>query len=422
MRAALLLSVFTAVLGATTTTTKTKHHGNTKKHTTTATTGTGVATSSTAAKTSVQSASSAVRLTTTTIVKTTTKTTSTAETTTVASTSGACIVSSYSGFTACESSTDIIIQGPFTVPANTVVSLPLKTGATVTLSGTVTFAKSSTLTSDDHLLTISGTSISFKSDSSNPGILYGNGQLYWDGEGANGGVNKPKFIAISTTKSTFHGIKVVNSPIHCFSIGGNSNLLDSITFDNSAGDTDSLGHNTDAFDVSATDITIQNSWVHNQDDCLAINKGSGINFLNNVCIGGHGVSIGSVQSGAVVENIYINNVTISDSANGVRIKTVYEATSGSVSNVTYKDITLSGISDYGIVVRQDYENGSPTGVAKGSLPITGLTLNNVHGTVTGNSLLILCVTGLCTDFSFTDIAVTPVKASCSGITPLPSGC
>jgi len=28
-----------------------------------------------------------------------------------------------------------------------------------------------------------------------------------------------------------------------------------------------------------------------------------------------------------------------------------------VKNVTYTGITLSGISDYGIVIEQDYENG-----------------------------------------------------------------
>jgi len=45
---------------------------------------------------------------------------------------------------------------------------------------------------------------------------------------------------------------------------------------------------------------------------------------------------------------------VKDSQNGVRIKTVYDAT-GTVSGVTYKDITLSGITKYGIVIEQDYE-------------------------------------------------------------------
>lgn len=33
------------------------------------------------------------------------------------------------------------------------------------------------------------------------------------------------------------------------------------------------------------------SQVHNQDDCLAINKGSNIVFKGNSCTGGHGISI-----------------------------------------------------------------------------------------------------------------------------------
>lgn len=42
--------------------------------------------------------------------------------------------------------------------------------------------------------------------------------------------------------------------------------------DNADGDTDSLGHNTDGFDVSASDVTITGSTVYNQDDCVAINS------------------------------------------------------------------------------------------------------------------------------------------------------
>jgi hypothetical protein len=61
--------------------------------------------------------------------------------------------------------------------------------------------------------------------------------------------------------------------------------------------------------VSATGTTIQNSFCYNQDDCLAINKGSNIQFLNNFCSGGHGISIGSIQEGSVVE--YVSRPTSS---------------------------------------------------------------------------------------------------------------
>lgn len=38
------------------------------------------------------------------------------------------------------------------------------------------------------------------------------------------------------------------------------------------------------------------STIHNQDDCLAINKGSNIVFQRNTCIGGHGISVVSVHT------------------------------------------------------------------------------------------------------------------------------
>ena len=38
------------------------------------------------------------------------------------------------------------------------------------------------------------------------------------------------------------------------------------------------------------------STIHNQDDCLAINKGSNIVFQRNTCIGCHGISVVSVHT------------------------------------------------------------------------------------------------------------------------------
>lgn len=67
----------------------------------------------------------------------------------------------------------------------------------------------------------------------------------------------------------------MNSPVQVFSINGADTLtLDSITIDNSAGDS-AGGHNTDAFDVgSSNGVTISNANVQNQDDCLAVNSGT----------------------------------------------------------------------------------------------------------------------------------------------------
>src|SRR4051794_22657788 len=85
------------------------------------------------------------------------------------------------------------------------------------------------------------------------------------------------------------------------------------------------------------------------------------------------------------------SISLTLTQTGVRIKTVYGAT-GSVNNVTYKGITLSGIAKYGIVLEQDYENGSPTGTPTDGVPITGLTLDGVTGTVksSATNIYILC--------------------------------
>lgn len=107
------------------------------------------------------------------------------------------------------------------------------------------------------------------------------------------------------------------------------------------------GHNTDGFDVSsATGITVQNSVVKNQDDCVAVNQGSDMTFKNLTCIGGHGLSLSvgqSTEDGSPneVSNIHFLDSTVSDSANGIHIKTHTDAGTGSVNDVTYQNIILS---------------------------------------------------------------------------------
>ncbi|KAJ3095211.1 hypothetical protein HK100_005887 [Physocladia obscura] len=370
----------------------------------------------------------------------TTKTTTTKVSTTTTPTN--CIFTTYSDFSSYKTCSNILIQGPITVPAGSLIDLSkLATGATVTVSGNITFPHSSALTHSDFLITVGGAGITFQGDSSNPAILDGSGAGYWDGQGSNGGVAKPKFFSLKTTAtSVIKNIKIVNAPVQCFSISASDTTLDSITIDDSAGDAlTSTGityaHNTDAFDVSGTNVAIINSWVHNQDDCLAIKTGTGFNFFNNTCIGGHGISIGSIGSGDIVSTVLVKNCTVENSLNGIRIKTDAGASGGSVKNVIYEDIILKNIVKatnstdppaMGICVRQDYNNGNPTLDPSGTIPISNLTVTNIVGTVTSNSFgtaystFILCTPGECSDFTFSGINITPVHTNCTNISPLPT--
>jgi polygalacturonase len=127
------------------------------------------------------------------------------------------------------------------------------------------------------------------------------------------------------------------------------------------------------------------------------------------------------RSDNTVEDVTISSSTVTNSENGVRIKTVYKAT-GSVSAVTYEDITISNISIYGIVVEQDYENGTPKGTPTNGVPITDLTLNNVYGTVESGAtdIYILCASGGCSDWTWSSVSVTGGKKS-TGCKEIPSG-
>ncbi|KAF2030685.1 glycoside hydrolase [Setomelanomma holmii] len=311
------------------------------------------------------------------------------------------------------SCTAIIIKD-MTVPAGTTLDLTsLTSGTTVTFQGTTTFGYKEW---EGPLISVSGTKITVSGASGH--VIDGAGAKWWDGQGSNGGKTKPKFFyAHSLKQSTIKGLNVKNTPVQGFSINSATDLtLDSITIDNSAGDVTNGGHNTDAFDVgSSTGVTISNANVKNQDDCLAVNSGTDITFTGGTCSGGHGISIGSVggRSDNTVKNVNINSSTVSNSDNGVRIKTVSGAT-GSVSGVTYKDITLKNIARYGIVIEQDYENGSPTGTPTSGVPITGLTIQNVKGTVAakGTDVYILCAKGACSGWTWTGNSVTGgVKSS-----------
>jgi polygalacturonase len=100
---------------------------------------------------------------------------------------------------------------------------------------------------------------------------------------------------------------------------------------------------------------------------------------------------------------------------------VYGAT-GQVSDVSYSGITLSGITKYGIVIEQDYENGSPTGTPTTGVPITDLTIEDVTGTVKSSAtdVYILCGSASCSDWTWSNVSVTGGKKS-SSCENIPSG-
>ncbi|TDZ36115.1 putative endopolygalacturonase D [Colletotrichum spinosum] len=334
------------------------------------------------------------------------------------STGTGCIVTQYEDIADAVSSCSDITLSNIAAPANGPIDLTkLKKGAKVVFDGTTTFA--TTVDKKFDPIVISGTDITI---TGTPGhVIEGNGAAYWDGLGSNGGGDKPNHFVVvkKTTNAKIADLNIKNWPVHCFSMTGNTNLVVSgIVLDNSAGDAPNYqsggkaaAHNSDGFDISSsTGVTLKDIKVHNQDDCVAVTSGSDITVDGLYCYGGHGLSIGSIggKSDNVVDNVVFANSEIVNSQNGCRIKS-NSGTTGSVSNITYKNITLTNIDKYAIDIQQDYLNGGPTGAPTNGVKISGVHFVDVQGTASGSkayNYYILCGDGSCSDITFENTKVT----------------
>jgi polygalacturonase len=152
-------------------------------------------------------------------------------------------------------------------------------------------------------------------------------------------------------------------------------------------DTPANARNTDGIDPSGTDVTINDSYVNDGDDGVAIKAGNyaakNMTIENSHFYGTHGISIGS-ETNAGVNNILFLNDTLagtdsngitSTSNNGMRIKTDSSA-GGTVSTVTYENICETGVK-YPIYITPFYSsgNGSTTPVFT-NIVIDGATAVN----------------------------------------------
>ncbi|CAK5265927.1 unnamed protein product [Mycena citricolor] len=274
-----------------------------------------------------------------------------------------CIVNSVASAANLKSCTSVEIQG-FTVPSGQTVTIAAASGASVWMTGDIVFAKT---TSPGPLITFNTPNINFNGGDRN---INGNGAAYWDGKGSNGGVAKPHPFVKFKGSGTFGFVTVLNSPAQAISVGTTGvTLIQRVVVDNSAGA--ALGHNTDGFDVSASDVTIAQCTVLNQDDCVAVNSGNAITVEQTTCTGGHGISIGSIATGKSVTNFKAVGNTISGGLYGLRIKVDANAQNAQVSGVTYEGNIISGITDYGVLITQSYP-------ANDGAPGTGGPISNVQ--------------------------------------------
>ncbi|KAK1393225.1 Exopolygalacturonase [Heracleum sosnowskyi] len=142
--------------------------------------------------------------------------------------------------------------------------------------------------------------------------------------------------------------------------------------------------NTDGIHTSATsNINILNSNIGTGDDCISMGGGSqNINIKGINCGPGHGISIGSIgkiTNDSSVSGIHVSGCTMTNTQNGVRIKTYTSACAATVSNVTFQDITVDQ-SKYPIIIDQNYCGGHQTCSGNSHVKVSKVKFIDVKGT------------------------------------------
>ncbi|ERN07064.1 hypothetical protein AMTRI_Chr12g273480 [Amborella trichopoda] len=143
--------------------------------------------------------------------------------------------------------------------------------------------------------------------------------------------------------------------------------------------------NTDGIHVgSSSNITISRSHIGTGDDCISLGPGSTQVTVKNVFCGpGHGISVGSLGKFSKeegVQGLHVENCTISDTTNGLRIKTWAGSDSSSASNFTYEDIVMNNVANPIIIDQQYCPYSSCPQKGPSRVKINDISFKNIRGT------------------------------------------
>ena len=97
------------------------------------------------------------------------------------------------------------------------------------------------------------------------------------------------------------------------------------------------------------------------DDCISIGDGTQDITVNQVTCGlGHGISVGSLgryQNEEPVSGIRVTGATLSNTDNGVRIKTWPASSSGVASDIHFEDVVMNNVAN-AVIIDQNYSPNS----------------------------------------------------------------
>ncbi|CAK8534336.1 unnamed protein product [Lathyrus sativus] len=191
--------------------------------------------------------------------------------------------------------------------------------------------------------------------------------------------------------------------------------------------------NTDGVHLGkSTDVKILNTDIATGDDCVSIGDGSRKVLVQNVkCGPGHGISVGSLgrfTNEDNVEGFTVKNCTLTNTDNGVRIKT-WPSGPGqiTITDMHFEDIIMNNVLNP-IIIDQEYcpwnqcNKNNPS-----KIQISKVLFKNIQGTARAQEgVVLICSRGVpCNGVELNNIDLKfngqPARAVCSNVKPIVTG-
>jgi hypothetical protein len=212
----------------------------------------------------------------------------------------------------------------------------------------------------------------FTITSSGKGTIDGNGQAWWGAiQFLKHQEDRPRLVHIKGSKNVLvENMLFKDSPYWTFYAEESDGLLIRYS-DVSARWTPADNHtlidlqafNTDGFDVTGKNVHIHDSFIWNQDDCIAVKDGSANMLFERITCSGLGLVIGSIGD-SKVQNITFRDSYLPNTVKGIYMKTRwYDAAPigdrASISNILYQNITMDKPQQYAIWIGPAQQTGQP---------------------------------------------------------------